>query len=132
MNEQECAGLLATDLSDIPGLTFHASGASEMAEKPYGVVRFEGFTEHPVLLGNFEGTISIHLRTLPEETSQADVDAWATEIVGRIAGTDGMDIALSGKYSAAQCWNAASSSSTITEGIRETVMEGSISIVQLS
>lgn len=132
MNEQLCASLLASDLSDVEGLTFHAAGASEVAEKPFGVVRFSDFAEHPVLLGNFDGTITVNLRTLPEETPQSTVDAWADEIVGRIAGTDGMDIALAGAYSAAQCWDAASSTSSINDGVRETEIQGSISLVQLS
>jgi len=132
MNEQECARLLAADLADIPGVVFHAAGAAGLAEKPYGVVRFSDFSEHPVLLGNFDGTITVDLRTLPEETTQETVDAWADEIVGRIAGTDGMDIALAGSYSAAQCWNAQTAISSIDDGVRVTTISGSISLVQLS
>ena len=45
MNEQQCSRLLAADLSDISGVTFHAAGASDTAEKPYGVVRFSDFSE---------------------------------------------------------------------------------------
>ena len=132
MNEQLCSELLATDLGDIPGLTFHAAGASETGEKPYGVVRFSDFTEHTTLLGNFDGNAAVSLRTLPEETSQATVDGWAHEILSRLAGTDAMDIALAGEYSAAECWNAQASSSTIADGVRETTIQATISLVQLS
>jgi len=132
MNEQLCSELLATDLGDISGLTFHAAGASETAEKPYGVVRFSDFTEHPVLLGNYDGTASVTLRTLPEETSQGAVDSWAHEILGRLAGTDSMDIALADNYSAAQCWDPRTSSSSISDGVRVTTISATVSLVQLS
>ena len=126
MNEQLCSELLATDLGD------HAAGASETAEKPYGVVRFSDFTEHPVLLGNYDGTASVTLRTLPEETSQGAVDSWAHEILGRLAGTDSMDIALADNYSAAQCWDPRTSSSNISDGVRVTTIRATDSLVQLS
>ena len=132
MNEQLCSELLATDLGDISGLTFHAAGASETAEKPYGVVRFSDFTEHPVLLGNYDGTASVTLRTLPEETSQGAVDSWAHEILGRLAGTDSMNIALADNYSAAQCWDPRTSSSSISDGVRVTTISATVSLVQLS
>ena len=132
MNEQLCSELLATDLGDISGLTFHAAGASETAEKPYGVVRFSDFTEHPVLLGNYDGTASVTLRTLPEETSQGAVDSWAHEILGRLAGTDSMDIALADNYSAAQCWDPRTTSSSISDGVRVTTISATVSLVQLS
>jgi len=132
MNEQLCSELLATDLGDISGLTFHAAGASETAEKPYGVVRFSDFTEHPVLLGNYDGTASVTLRTLPEETTQGAVDSWAHEILGRLAGTDSMDIALADNYSAAQCWDPRTSSSSISDGVRVTTISATVSLVQLS
>ncbi len=132
MNEQLCSELLATDLGDISGLTFHAAGASETAEKPYGVVRFSDFTEHPVLLGNYDGTASVTLRALPEETSQGAVDSWAHEILGRLAGTDSMDIALADNYSAAQCWDPRTSSSSISDGVRVTTISATVSLVQLS
>jgi len=132
MNEQLCSELLATDLGDISGLTFHAAGASETAEKPYGVVRFSDFTEHPVLLGNYDGTASVTLRTLPEETSQGAVDSWAHEILGRLAGTDTMDIALAGEYSAAQCWDPRTSSSSISDGVRVTTISATVSLVSLT
>jgi len=132
MNEQLCSELLATDLGDISGLTFHAAGASETAEKPYGVVRFSDFTEHPVLLGNYDGTASVTLRTLPEETTQGAVDSWAHEILGRLAGTDSMDIALADNYSAAQCWDPRTTSSSISDGVRVTTISATVSLVQLS
>ena len=132
MNEQLCSELLSTDLGDISGLTFHAAGASETAEKPYGVVRFSDFTEHPVLLGNYDGTASVTLRTLPEETSQGAVDSWAHEILGRLAGTDSMDIARADNYSAAQCWDPRTTSSSISDGVRVTTISATVSLVQLS
>ena len=132
MNEQLCSELLATDLGGISGLTFHAAGASETAEKPYGVVRFSDFTEHPVLLGNYDGTASVTLRTLPEETTQGAVDSWAHEILGRLAGTDSMDIALADNYSAAQCWDPRTTSSSISDGVRVTTISATVSLVQLS
>jgi len=132
MNEQLCSELLAVDLGDISGLTFHAAGASETAEKPYGVVRFSDFAEHPVLLGNFDGTATVDLRTLPEETTQAEVDTWAHEILGRLAGTDTMDIALAGEYSAAQCWDPRTSSSSISDGVRVTTISATVSLVSLT
>ena len=132
MNEQLCSELLATDLGDISGLTFHAAGASETAEKPYGVVRFSAFTADPVLLGNYDGTASGTLRTLPEATSQGAGDSGAHEILGRLAGTDSMDIALADNYSAAQCWDPRTTSSSISDGVRVTTISATVSLVQLS
>ncbi len=132
MNEQQCSRLLAADLSDISGVTFHAAGASDTAEKPYGVVRFSDFSEHEILLGNFDGTVSVDLRSNPEETTQEAVDGWADEILGRLVGTDAMNIALAGEYSAAQAWDPKTASSTIADGIRVTTISATISLVQLS
>ncbi len=132
MNEPLCATLLAEDLSTISGLTFFAAGAEGLAEKPYGVVRFENFVENQTLLGNYDGQISVNLRSVPEDTNAAEVSAWSDEITSRIVSTDSLDAALDGKYSAAECWNVQSQTSSISDGIRETLITVSCSLVQLS
>ena len=132
MNEQECARLLAEDLDDIPWVTFHAAGSSATGEKPYGVIRFQDFSENTTLLGNYDGTIAVNLRTIPEDTTQAAVDSWADQVANRLASTAAISIALSGQYSAAECWNVQTQTSSIGDGVRETVVQVSISLIQLS
>ena len=132
MNEQQCSRLLAADLDSLFGVTFHAAGSSATGEKPYGVVRFSDFTENITLLGNYDGTVTVTLRTIPEDTTQEEVDAWTDQIVSRLANKDSLSIALSGAYSAAECWNVQAQISSIADGIRETVVQGSPSLVQLA
>ena len=132
MNEQQCSRLLAADLDSLFGVTFHAAGSSATGEKPYGVVRFSDFTENITLLGNYDGTVTVTLRTIPEDTTQEEVDAWTDQIVSRLANKDSLSIALSGAYSAAECWNVQAQISSIADGIRETVVQVSTSLVQLA
>ena len=132
MNEQQCSRLLAADLDSLFGVTCHAAGSSATGEKPYGVVRFSDFTENITLLGNYDGTVTVTLRTIPEDTTQEEVDAWTDQIVSRLANKDSLSIALSGAYSAAECWNVQAQISSIADGVRETVVQVSTSLVQLA
>ena len=132
MNEQECARLLAEDLGDITGITFHAAGTSEAGEKPFGVVRFSDFTENVTLLGNYDGSITVTIRTIPDDTTQEQVDSWADQVGNRITSKESLSTALSGQYSAAECWNVQTQISSIGDGVRETVVQVSTSLVQLS
>ena len=132
MNEQQCASLLASDFDSLDGITFHAAGSSATGEKPYGVVRFQDFTENVTLLGNYDGTILVMLRTIPEDTSQEAVDAWADEITSRLASKDSVSIALAGFYSAAECWNVQTQTSSVNDGVRETPIQVTTSLVQLA
>ena len=132
MNEQQCSRLVAADLDSVFGVTFHAAGSSATGEKPYGVVRFSDFTENITLLGNYDGTVTVTLRTIPEDTTQEEVDAWTDQIVSRLASKDSLSIALSGAYSAAECWNVQAQISSIADGVRETVVQVSTSLVQLA
>ena len=132
MNEQQCSRLLAADLDSLFGVTFHTAGSSAIGENPYGVVRFSDFTENITLLGNYDGTVTVTLRTIPEDTTQEEVDALTDQIVSRLASKDSLSIALSGAYSAAECWNVQAQISSIADGIRETVVQVSTSLVQLA
>ena len=132
MHAQQCSRLLAADLDSLSGVTFHAAGSSATGEKPYGVVRFSDFTENITLLGNYDGTVTVTLRTIPEDTTQEEVDAWTDQIVSRLASKDSLSIALSGAYSAAECWNVQAQISSIADGVRETVVQVSTSLVQLA
>lgn len=132
MNDNQCAALVASNFNSIEGLKFYAAAVEDTAEKPYGVVRFENFTENPTLLGNYDGEIIINVRTNPEDTTAAAVTAWSDEIVSRLADANSLDTAFDGKYTAAECWNVISQTSAISDGIRETTVSVSVSLVQLS
>ena len=131
MNSPEAARLLAAYLNgEFSALEILSGTDPENLEKPGAVVSFDDFAEHDLVLGNWEGAISVRLRTVPEDTPLATADGWANSILGRICDLNALTAAL-GIYKAVEAWEP-QVESELVDGVRESRISATVSLVQLA